>query len=58
VDKNIAALICASVVTCVGLVAFCIRPTEGPVILGVVSPLVTLCGTAWQANRSQKQPGS
>jgi hypothetical protein len=54
---NIAPLVCATVGVCAGLLAFAFRPTEGPMILAIVSPLVALCGTAWQANRSQK-PGA
>lgn len=53
-----APLICAAVGVVAGLAAFCIRPAEGPLIKDVVVDFVGICGTAWQATRSQKQPGS
>lgn len=55
-DPNDAPLVCATVGVCVGLIAFCIRPDQGVMILGIVSPLVALCGTAWQASRGQPKP--
>lgn len=56
-DKsNLGALICATVGTCAGLGAFCVRPDQGPMILGIVSPLVALCGAAWQASRAVPKP--
>lgn len=52
---NIAPLVCGTVATCAGLVAFCVRPDQGPMVLAIVSPAVSMCAAAWQASRSQKQ---
>jgi hypothetical protein len=50
---SVAPLICATVAVLGGLGAVCIRPSEAPLIKDVVGGLVLICGTAWQANRSQ-----
>jgi hypothetical protein len=54
---NLAAIGAATVVTCAGLVAFCFQPSQGAVIATIVGPIVTLCGTIWQAQRRAGDAG-
>lgn len=55
---NAAPLACAAVVVIGGLVAFCVRPLEANDIKDLVKDTLVLCGTAWQASRTLKQPGA
>lgn len=49
---SVAPLICAAVGVVAGLVAFAIRPAEGPLIKDIVLGFAGICGTAWQASRN------
>lgn len=51
---NAAPLIVAGLGSLGAFVALCIRPSEAPAITDALTKLLMICGTAWQASRSQK----
>lgn len=55
---NAVPLACAAIVVIGGLVAFCVRPLEANDIKDLVKDTLVLCGTAWQASRTQKPTGA
>ena len=56
---SVAPLVCAALIVCAGLAAYCIRPAEAAAITDLVKDALVLCAGAWQAARSlPKQPGA